>query len=406
MKPVEVSNGIYMLTLNVKDILFEEMWDIPEGVTINSFLVKGEKTALIDGVCGWDGIPEKLYEMLDEINVKIEDIDYLVINHMEPDHSGWIEDFSKIKPNFEIYSTKSASIILKNFFGETERVVTVKPDTVLDLGGGKELQFIPHPNVHWPDTMMTYEKSTGTLFSCDMFGSFGVCEGNNFDDEFKDGDTEYFTEEEIRYYSNVLSTFNLHAKKAIDKIRDLGVKIIAPGHGPVYRKNPNTILDRYDKISGFVTGTPLDEITILYGSMYGMTEKAINKAVEILEREKVKYNILKVPYAEIGEILSKCMRSFGIILGAPTYENKMFPAMAASIDELGRKKINGKTALHVGSFGWSGGAEKELKELVEKNKMDWEFLDPVLFAGNAGEDDFSKIENSVMEMIKKMKSNK
>ncbi len=403
MKPIEVADGIYMLTLNVKDILFEELWEIPNGVTLNSFLIKGEKTALIDGVCGWEGIPEQLYEMLDQIDVKIEDIDYLVINHMEPDHSGWIEDFAKLKPNFDIYCTKAGSILLKNFFGETERVNTVKPGTTLDLGGGKELEFIPHPNIHWPDTMMTLEKATGTLFSCDMFGSFGVCQGNNFDDQFKEGDTEFFEEEEIRYYSNVLSKFNLNANKAITKVRALEPKIIAPGHGPVYRKDPNVILDRYEKITNFVTGNPLDEITIIYGSMYEMTERAINRVIEILKREGVKHNVLKMPYAEIGEVLSKAIRSFGIILGAPTYENKMYPPMAMAIDELGRKSINGKLALHVGSYGWSGGSEKELAEIVAKNKMKWEFLDNVLFAGNAVEEDYERLEAAVMEMVNRMR---
>lgn len=403
MKPIEVADGIYMLTLNVEGLLFEEMWDMPNGVTLNSYIVKGEKTALIDGVCGWEGVPEQMYEMLDEIDVKIQDIDYLIINHMEPDHSGWIQDFEKLKPNFEIYCTKAGSILLDNFFGEKDRVNVVKPGDKIDLGGGKEIEFIPHPNVHWPDTMMSFEKSTGTLFSCDMFGSFGICEGNNFDDEFKDGDFEYFAEEEIRYYSNILSTFNSAAAKAVDKARALNPKVIAPGHGPIYRKNPSDIMDRYERIAKFLTGEPLEEVTVLYGSMYGMTEKAVDRVLEVLDREGIKHHVLKMPHTQIGEVLSQCMRSSGLILGCPTYENKMFPSMAMAIDELGRKKMGGKIALQLGSYGWGGGASKEMAEIVEKNKIDWEFLEEVKFAGSPLQDDYDKIEAGVMEMITRIR---
>ncbi len=402
MKAVEVKDGIYNLSVDAEGFLFEEMWDIPNGVSINSYIVKGEKTALIDGVCGWEGVPENLYAMLDEIDIKIADIDYLVINHMEPDHSGWIEDFAKLKPDFEIYCTGMGKKLLKGFFGETERVNVVKPGMKIDLGGGKELEFIPHPNVHWPDTMMTMETSTKTLFTCDVFGSFGKCEGKQFDEQLTAEDVEFFAEEEIRYYSNVMATFNAPTLKAVEKVRALEPSVIAPGHGPIYRENPNRILDRYEEIANFLNGKPYEEITIIYGSMYGMTEKAVDKIVEILKRENVKHNVLRMPYAEIGEVLSKGMRSYGLILAAPTYEDHMFPAMAYAIDELGRKKMMGKKVLSLGSFGWAGGSKKEFKEILEKRKLDWEVTEHY-FSGSPLDKDYEKLEEAVMNMIHEMR---
>lgn len=404
MKAVEVTKDIYALSVDAEGFLFEEMWEIPNGVSINSYIVKGEKTALIDGVCGWVGITEQLYALLDELKIKISDIDYLVINHMEPDHSGWIQDFAKLKPDFEIYCTGMAKKLLKGFFGESEKINVIKPGMKLDLGGGKELEFTPHPYIHWPDTMMTRETSTNTLFPCDLFGSFGKCEGRNFDDEFKEGDMEFFKEEEIRYFSNVMVTFNQAVVDALAKVREMNPAIIAPGHGPIYRKDAKRIIDRYQEIADFLRGKPENEITLVYGSMYGMTEKAVDKILEILKRENVKVNVFKAPYAHIGEVLSKVMRSYGLIFAAPTYEDNMFPPMAAVIDEIGRKKLGGaKKVLCLGSYGWAGGSKKEFAEIVEKRQLDWELMPDLHFAGSPVDKDLEALEAAVMELVSGMK---
>ena len=265
MKPIKVTDDIFMLSINIGDsaLLFEEMWEIPKGVTLNSFIVKGEKTAIIDGFCGWDGISENLFKLLDELKIKPEEIDYLIINHMEPDHSGWIEDFRKITDQFEIYCTSKAGDLLEAFFGHTDRIHKVKTGDELDLGNGKVLRFVAVPGVHWPDTMMTLETSTKTLFPCDMFGSFGQIKGSPFDDDMTEEDFAYFYDEEIRYFSNVLSSFPKPVQKAISTAGELDPKIIAPGHGPVYRKDAKRILDRYDEIYNYRESKPLREITLL-----------------------------------------------------------------------------------------------------------------------------------------------
>lgn len=401
MKPIKVTDDIYMLSVNVGDnaLLFEEMWEIPKGVTLNSYIVKGEKTAIIDGVCGWDGIPENLYKLLDELQVKPEDIDYLIVNHMEPDHSGWIESFKQITQDFKIYCSSKAADLLKVFYGQSENIQVVKTGDELDLGNGKVLKFTMVPGVHWPDTMMTFETSTKTLFPCDMFGSFGQIKEHHFDDEMTDADYDYFFDEEIRYFSNVLAGFPKPVQKAISVAKTLEPAIIAPGHGPVYRQNANKIIERYEDISNYREGKPLKEITLLWGSMYGMTEKAVKYAEELLEKSGIPYHVLRCPYAPVGDVLAKAYRSAGLLIAAPTYENKMFPSMAAMIDELGRKKITPKKVAFMGSYGWAGGAKKEMDEILASYKLDWEIVHSHEFNGSPNEEDLAQIEAAVSALI-------
>ena len=402
MKTLKVADGIHMLTMNVEDILFEGIWEIGNGVTLNSYIVQGEKTAIIDGVIGWDGVPETLYRSLEDIGVDPEGIDYLVVNHMEPDHSGWIENFRKIKDDFTIICTDKAARMVSSFYGE-DKIRIVKEGDTLDLGKGKVLSFHPVPNVHWPDTMYTYEKDTGTLFSCDMFGAFGRMVDHYFDDELTPEEIDFFEFEGIRYYSNVMTTFTPSLRKAIEKARELEINIVAPGHGPVYRKNPQKIMDDYYRFSLYAEGAGKNEVTILWGSMYGMTAKAVDFVESILQREGVKYNKLEMPQESESEMIATVFKSAGVIIAAPTYEYKLFPPVAAALNELGRKKVSGKTAFRFGSYGWSGGAERELAEIMERNRMNWDFLESVEFEGAPKEEDLRKIEAGVLELIEKMK---
>jgi len=402
MKKLKIADGIHMLTMNVEDILFEGIWEIANGVTLNSYIVQGEKTAIIDGVIGWDGIPETLYRNLEEIGVDPKTIDYLIVNHMEPDHSGWISNFRKIKDDFTIICTDKAAKMVASFYGE-DKIRVVKEGDTLDLGNGKVLSFHPVPNVHWPDTMYTYESGTKTLFSCDMFGAFGRMEAHCFDDELTPELVDFFEAEGIRYYSNVMATFTPMVKKAIEKAKTLDIKVIAPGHGPVYRTNPQKIIDDYTRYTRYAEGAGKDEITILWGSMYGMTAKAVDFVEGILRREGVKYSKLEMPLESESEMVATVFKSAGIIIAAPTYEYKLFPPVAEALNEVGRKKIIGKQAFRFGSYGWSGGAEKELSEIVERNKMNWSFIESVEFEGCPTQEDLNKVETGVLELINKMK---
>ncbi|NLZ48605.1 MAG: FprA family A-type flavoprotein [Clostridiales bacterium] len=402
MKKLKIADGIHMLTMNVDKILFEGMWELANGVTLNSYIVQGEKTAIVDGVIGWDGIPETLYKNLEEIGVDPQSIEYLIVNHMEPDHSGWISNFRKIKDNFTVICTDKAAKMVSSFYGE-ENIRVVKEGDTLDLGNGKVLSFHTVPNVHWPDTMYTYEQSTKTLFSCDMFGSFGTIADHCFDDELTPEEIDFFESEAIRYYSNVMGTFTASVKKAIDKAKTLDVKTIAPGHGIVYRSNPQKVMDNYIRYAKYSEGAGKNEVTILWGSMYGMTGKAVEYVEKVLQREGVKYNKLEMPLDTESEMVATVFKSAGIIVAAPTYEYKLFPPVATALNEVGRKRITGKTAFRFGSYGWSGGAEKELVEINERNRMNWQFIESVEFEGAPKDEDLAKVEAGVLELLEKIK---
>ena len=273
MFATKVTEDIYKLSVNLENILFEGLWEIPNGVSLNSYIIKGEKTAIVDGFCGWDGCPKSMYELLDELNIDPKSIEYLIVNHMEPDHSGWIEDFKNINPNFKVVCSKKSADLLDAFFGLTENITCVKDNDTLDLGNGHVLQFAEIPNVHWPDTIVTFDTLNGTLFSCDAFGSYGLAKGTDFDDMLSDEEIDFYEREAVRYYANIVAAFSTPVKKAIEKCAPLPIKIIAPGHGIVWRKNPGKIIEDYIRYASYQNGTAKEEITLIWGSMYGMTEK-------------------------------------------------------------------------------------------------------------------------------------
>ena len=239
---------------------------------------------------GWDGVPETLYKNLGETGIDPQDIDYLIVNHMEPDHSGWIPNFRKTRDDFTIICTDKAAKMVSSFYGE-DRIRAVKEGDTLDLGKGKVLSFHPVSNVHWPDTMYTYEKSTKTLFSCDMFGAFGTMGEHCFDDELMPEEADFFENEGIRYYSNVMGTFTASVKKAVEKAKTLEIRTIAPGHGPVYRKDPK-IIDDYARFTRYAEGAGKMKSPYC-GIHVRMTAKALDFAESVLKREGIRYNRLK-----------------------------------------------------------------------------------------------------------------
>lgn len=403
MNVTKVIDDTYLLSVNVENILFEGLWEMPNGVSVNSYIIKGEKTAIVDGVCGWDGVPESLFALLDKLDIDPQSIEYLIINHMEPDHSGWIEDFKKIKSDFKVVCSKKSAELLEAFYGHEENITVVKDNDTLDLGNGHILKFVEIPNVHWPDTIATFDTLTGTLFSCDAFGSFGTVTSSSYDDMLTDDEIDFYENEAVRYYANIVAAFSTPVKKAIEKCSPLPIKIIAPGHGIVWRKNPSKIIEDYIRYASYQKGPAKEEITIIWGSMYGMTEKAVNHVVEVLNEENIKVNIHRVPETSWGTILASAWNSTGIILAMPTYEYKMFPPMAAVLEELAKKKVCGRKAFRFGSYGWSGGAQKELDEIISRYCIDWDFIEPIEFKGTPKEEDLQLIEERVRELVKEVR---
>ena len=155
MKTTQVTDGIFRLSANVDDILFESIWPIPNGVSMNSYIVKGEKAAIVYGVCDWDGVPETLYEQLDQMNLDIKDIDYVIMNHLEPDHSGWFDSFLKLRGDVTVIASEKGAELVKYFYGYEGDVRAVKHGDTLDLGDGRVLMFAEIPNVQGPETLAT-----------------------------------------------------------------------------------------------------------------------------------------------------------------------------------------------------------------------------------------------------------
>ena len=380
MKAVQITDGIYCLPVNLESYrLFEGMWPMPNGISINSYVVQGEKTALIDLVENVDSKAGEFEAELNSISLKARDIDYLVLNHMEPDHTGWVSTFYSRNPEMQIYLTAKAAGLLSSFYGIQQNVHVVKEGDTLDLGKGKVLRFHETPNIHWPETMMTFEESSGTLFSCDAFGSYGTLQGVYFDDQLSTRQHDSYIDDALRYYANIISAFSAFVIKGINLLRDLDIRVIAPSHGIIWRENPQAIIDSYARFAGYMDGPAEPEVTVVWSSMYGNTEKLVNNIVQGVRKEGLPVHVHRVPEEHVGLILGSAWRSAGIILGMPTYEYEMFPPMAWVLDMFRRKKVWNKKVLRFGSAGWSGGAQRELDALAEKLK--WEFVEPIEWKG-------------------------
>lgn len=398
----KMTQGIYKLSANMESILFEGVWEIPHGVSLNSYVVKGDKTALIDGFCGWDGVPETFFSMLDQMEVSLETLDYIVINHVEPDHSGWIESIKHFKSDITILCTRAAEKMLTAFYEGDMTIQTVKDGDVIDLGQGKSLEFYCTPNVHWPDTMVTFEPQTGTLFTCDAFGSFGSIEGEGYDDDLTEEKRRFYEHEGVRYYANILATFSNFVERAIEKCEQRPYQIIAPGHGLVWRKDPSQIMSDYKRYAAYQSHVDKKTVTLIWGSMYGMTARGVSFIQKELEKYDVDVHVHQVPETSWGTILASVWESPAVILAMPTYEYKMFPPMAAVLEELGKKKAQNRLLFRIGSYGWSGGAEKELGEILERYQMNWRKIDSVEFNGAPDTEAFEAIEKSIEVLMKQL----
>ncbi len=380
MKAVKITEGIFCLPVNLESYqLFEGMWPMPNGISLNSYIVKGEKTALIDLIEDVEGKPADFLAELQSISTQIADIDYLVLNHMEPDHTSWLPAFHAQNPGLAIYTTAKSANLLKSFYDIEQNVHVVKDGDSLDLGGGKVLRFFETPNIHWPETMMTFEESSGTLFSCDAFGSYGTLNGIYFDDQLSTEQHDFFHNEALRYYANIVSSFSTFVTRGIKHLAGLDIKAIAPSHGIIWRENPGAIIKSYERLASYMVGPAEPEVTVIWSSMYGNTERLVNSIVQGVRSEGIPVHVHRVPDEHVGAILASAWKSTGLVLGMPTYEYEMFPPMAWTLDMFRRKKILNKKVLRFGSKGWSGGAQKELTAITEKLK--WEFLEPIEWFG-------------------------
>jgi flavorubredoxin len=397
MKAQSIADGVYCLHADIQNgDLFEGIWPIPSGVSLNSYAVKGEKTALIDLVRDWGGAPAQLEASLASIGLDFASVDYLILNHLEPDHTGALADFRKKNPKLTIISTAKGINLVKTFYKIEEGLRVVKDGDTLDLGKGKTLTFYETPNVHWPETMCTWDAASGTLFSCDAFGSLGALGGRVFDDEFSAEEHAVFEKECLRYYANIVASFSLFVEKAVQKAAGLSITCVAPSHGIVWRTNPKTIIERYIKYASYAKGPAEKEIAIIWGSMYGNTKQGLDAVIRGIEGVGVPYSIHRVPDENASYILADAWKSSAVVLAMPTYEYAMFPPMAYMLDLFRRKHVFGKKGLRLGSWGWVGGAKKEYDAAIAT--LRWDNLEPVEWAGAPVPADLALLEQRGREL--------
>jgi flavorubredoxin len=405
MRAHTISDSVYCLHADIEaPDLFEGIWPIPQGVSLNSYIVRGEKIALIDLIRDWGGAPKQLENALKDTGISFDQVDSLILNHLEPDHTGWLREFRQKSPRAEIISTAKGINLVKSFYKVEDGLRAVKDGETLDLGKGKVLTFREAPNIHWPETMVTWDGESGTLFTCDAFGSYGTLGDRIFDDEFTQAEHAAFEKESLRYYANIVSSFSAFVERAVEKVSGLDIKCIAPSHGIVWRSNPKTIIARYLKYASYAKdpsapgASAEKEIAVIWGSMYGNTKQGVDAVIRGIVSQGVPYSVHRIPDENVSWVLMDAYKSAGLVIAMPTYEYAMFPPMAYILDIFRRKHITGKTVLRIGSWGWVGGAKKDYEAAIEPLK--WTSLESLEWPGAPGEDVLKCLEEKGRELAR------
>ncbi len=399
MKPIALSDGIFWIGVNdTTTQLFEGLWSIEkEGISYNSYLIKDEKSTLVD-LCK-DSTGALLMENI-KTCIDPRQLTYLVVNHMEPDHSGAIKELLEIAPQITILGSEKTRDMLAAFFGISDHVQTVSDGEIISLGK-HSLRFLSTPMVHWPETIMTYEETSGTLFSCDGFGGYGKLEHGIFDDE--QPDLDFFEKESLRYFSNIVCAFSKPVLKAAEKIATVKVNTVAPSHGLVWRSNPARILNLYIEWSGYAGGNYPQKVCLLHASMYGNTDGVVPVVEKTLRDAGLEIENLDVTQTHISYVLPKLWTSAGVVICAPTYEGALFPTMEFILEMADKKRMTHKKAIYIGSYGWGGGAMRFINKQCEI--LAWELLGKVEFKGQATEADIQQIREIAADLIEKLSRN-
>ena len=341
MSVIEIKPDVYWIGVDDRTTdLFEGMWPITkEGVSYNTYLIDDDKKVIIDLAKSLKA--DELFENINEV-VDIAKIDYVVINHMEPDHTGVLRTLKKIAPNVTLLGSEKTIGMLDSFYAIRDNVQKVDDGEELPIGT-KKLKFVYTPFVHWPETMMTYEVANKILFSCDAFGGYGALGGSIFDDDCTD--LEFYEHEALRYYVNIVAKFSRPVLNAIAKLGNTKVDIIAPSHGRVWRKHPNRIVELYKKWAEYATGDTEAGITLIYGSMYGNTEIMMNAVAQGIAQSGVPLQIFDAARTHVSYILPSLWTKQGVMVGAPTYEAGLFPPVASVLEMAAEKRIMNKKVL-------------------------------------------------------------
>ncbi len=392
-----IKDDIYYVGVSDHKIkLFENYIPINHGVSYNSYLIKDEKTCLLDTV---DEVKVNQYLKKLANTLDGRHLDYLVIHHMEPDHCALIKEVLANYKDVTIVSNQQVFKMINQFFDlDIENKLIVKEGDILDLGKHK-LKFISAPMVHWPEVMVSYDSYAKVLFSADAFGSFGALSGNLFYDEVRDID---YISEARRYYANIVGKFGNNVVNLYNKIKDLDINMILPLHSYLWRKDFATIINKYLK---WATYMPEDkEVVIFYASMYGNTEEVVNNLAEILANKGLK-NIKIYDVSQIDEtyLIAEVFRASHIVLASPTYNLGIYPKMANLIHAFTSIGIKNRTFALIENSTWAGCSNKLINEELAKLKNVTILEEKVAIKSSYKDSDYQALENLAEQIIEDMK---
>ncbi len=360
---MELKGNVHYVGVNDRNkTLFENLWPLPYGVSYNSYLIADD-----DAVVLVDTVDVAFFEVyLKKIRAVIGDrkIDYLIINHMEPDHSGSISLIKQYYPDIVLVGNKKTFDMVDGYYGVGgERKVVAEGDSL--KVGRHDLHFYLIPMVHWPETMVTFDSTDGILFSGDAFGCFGALNGGCID---KNINTEIYMGEMRRYYSNIVGKFGNPVQKALQKCSGLDIKMICPTHGPVWEEKIAEVVAMYDKLSRYEAE---EGVVIAYGTMYGNTEQMAEAIAEELSAQGIKnivmHNVSKTPHSFI---LADIFRYKALIVGCTTYNMHLYPEMEALLSKVAARDMKNRLIGYFGSFTWASAAVKKLGEYAAQLKFE------------------------------------
>lgn len=360
---MELKGNVHYVGVNDRNkTLFENLWPLPYGVSYNSYLIADD-----DAVVLVDTVDVAFFEVyLKKIRAVIGDrkIDYLIINHMEPDHSGSISLIKQYYPDIVLVGNKKTFDMVDGYYGVGgERKVVAEGDSL--KVGRHDLHFYLIPMVHWPETMVTFDSTDGILFSGDAFGCFGALNGGCID---KNINTEIYMGEMRRYYSNIVGKFGNPVQKALQKCSGLDIKMICPTHGPVWEEQISEVVAMYDKLSRYEAE---EGVVIAYGTMYGNTEQMAEAIAEELSAQGIKnivmHNVSKTPHSFI---LADIFRYKALIVGCTTYNMNLYPEMEALLSKVAARDMKNRLIGYFGSFTWASAAVKKLGEYAIQLKFE------------------------------------
>lgn len=360
---MELKGNVHYVGVNDRNkTLFENLWPLPYGVSYNSYLIADD-----DAVVLVDTVDVAFFEVyLKKIRAVIGDrkIDYLIINHMEPDHSGSISLIKQYYPDIVLVGNKKTFDMVDGYYGVGgERKVVAEGDSL--KVGRHDLHFYLVPMVHWPETMVTFDSTDGILFSGDAFGCFGALNGGCID---KNINTEIYMGEMRRYYSNIVGKFGNPVQKALQKCSGLDIKMICSTHGPVWEEQISEVVAMYDKLSRYEAE---EGVVIAYGTMYGNTEQMAEAIAEELSAQGIKnivmHNVSKTPHSFI---LADIFRYKALIVGCTTYNMNLYPEMEALLSKVAARDMKNRLIGYFGSFTWASAAVKKLGEYAAQLKFE------------------------------------